>query len=205
LLKQWSNGSFRTVLRNVEYHFAKHGASVRAANIDEYMRKAISAMNERKGAGKAIEGATEFVRRFNVHGINRYVDFDTARNLVVCWSALVKPGCYEIDGRRHHIEVVVGWFDVSTADLPFAKITLKVTQNETHAFLAYPSVFVKRPDGIEYTMGIGKTIDEAVLDGVKATYNEIAKVQELVGRQLTHDDFVWMCWTPFGATPFSSD
>ena len=53
--------------------------------------------------------------------------------------------------RQVKVEKVVGWCDVWTGDLPFAKFTLRVVENVTGGYQATPNVFVKSSEGIEYT------------------------------------------------------
>jgi hypothetical protein len=87
LLARWGAGSFGDVTNNVMFHFRKHGAEVRATDVNDYMRKAIQAMESRRGRGEMVEGVTEGVRRFRVHGVNRYVDVDTILEKVISFGA----------------------------------------------------------------------------------------------------------------------
>ena len=102
--------------------------------------------------------------------------------------------------RQVKVEKVVGWYDVWTGDLPFAKFTLRVVENTTGGYQATPDVFVKSSEGIEYTGGFGSTIPEAVADAIDRFYDEIEKVAAV--DQITEEGFVWLCRTPFGPTPF---
>jgi hypothetical protein len=86
LLEQWGKGSYDDVLKNVMAHYRKHGAEVGAVDIDDYMFKGIAAMISRSGRGKPVEGFTEGVRRFAVHGTNRYVDVDTILEKVISYG-----------------------------------------------------------------------------------------------------------------------
>jgi|GEM_PF-2019214 hypothetical protein len=116
---------------------------------------------------------------------------------------MLESGWIKTRRRQVKIEKVVGWYDVWTGDLPFAKFTLRVVENESGGFQATPNVFVKSGDGIEYTCGIGSTVSEAVADGIDRFYDEIEKVTTI--DQITEDCFAWLCWTPFGATPFEPE
>ena len=71
-------------------------------------------------------------------------------NLV--WGSLMLESSW-IKTRRRQVKVekVVGWCDVWTGDLPFAKFTLRVVENVTGGYQATPNVFVKSNEGIEYT------------------------------------------------------
>lgn len=86
LLEQWGKGSYDDVLKNVMAHYRKHGSEVGAVDIDDYMFKGIAAMISRSGRGKPVEGFTEGVRRFTVHGTNRYVDVDTILEKVISYG-----------------------------------------------------------------------------------------------------------------------
>jgi hypothetical protein len=109
----------------------------------------------------------------------------------------------ETKRRKVKVERVVGWFDVWTGDLPFAKFTLKVVENVEGGFTASPNVFIKSKDGIEYTCGVGESSTEAVTDAINAFYQEIENIAPL--NEITEDAFVWLCWTPFGSEPFKLD
>ncbi len=87
LLARWGAGSFDDITKNVMYHFREHAAEVRATDIDDYMRKAVQAMESRRGRGELVEGFTSGVRRFRVHGVNRYVDVDTILEKVISFGA----------------------------------------------------------------------------------------------------------------------
>lgn len=80
-------GSFDDITKSVMYHFREHAAEVRAPDIDDYMRKAVQAMESRRGRGELVEGFTSGVRRFRVHGVNRYVDVDTILEKVISFGA----------------------------------------------------------------------------------------------------------------------
>jgi hypothetical protein len=86
LLARWGAG-FDGVTKNVMYHFREHAAEVKATDLNDYMRKAIQAMESRRGRGELVEGFTEGVRRFRVHGVNRYVDVDTILETVISFGA----------------------------------------------------------------------------------------------------------------------
>jgi hypothetical protein len=79
----WGAGSFRTPEESLRWHFQKHGAEVGAKTIEEYRRKAVEAMRARKGRGTPVLGYTGNVRRFDVHGTDRYVDIDVDNELVI--------------------------------------------------------------------------------------------------------------------------
>jgi len=136
LLARWGAGSFDDVTKNVMCHFREHAAEVKATDLNDYMCKAIHAMESRRGRGELSPRV--------------FVDF-------VCMEASKRP------------------------------------QN----------VFVKSSDGIEYTCGVGSTVSEAVADGIDRFYDEIEKVTTI--DRVTEDCFAWLCWTPFGATPFESE
>lgn len=87
LLARWGAGSFDDVTKNVMYHFRKHAAEVKATDLNDYMRKAIQAMESRRGRGELVEGFTQGVRRFRVHGVDRYVDVDTILEKIISFGA----------------------------------------------------------------------------------------------------------------------
>jgi len=100
--------------------------------------------------------------------------------------------------RKVKIERVVGWYDVWTGDLPFAKFSLKVVECVDGGFQASPNVFVKSKDGIEYTGGFGNTVAKAVLDAIDRFYDEVEKIAPI--DQISEEEFTWPCWTPCGPT-----
>ncbi len=108
----------------------------------------------------------------------------------------MESGWYNLKRRKTKVDRVVGWYDVWTGDLPFAKFTVKVIESADGGFFASPNVFVKSNDGIEYTGGVGATVQEAVLDCTNRFYDEIEKVSPI--ESITEDAFVWLAWTPFG-------
>lgn len=112
----------------------------------------------------------------------------------------MKSGWYSTDTRSFKIESVVGWYDIWTGDLPFSHFTAKVVQKVEDSFYASPNVFYKSKEGIEHTCGMGKTVDDAVISLVNNFYREIRKHRPI--EEVEESDFVWLCWTPFGATPF---
>ena len=57
-----------------------------AGTIEEYVQKAYQAMIQRRGRGVLIDGATPNVRRFDVHGTNRYVDVDVVNEVVISFG-----------------------------------------------------------------------------------------------------------------------
>jgi hypothetical protein len=116
---------------------------------------------------------------------------------------MLESGWIKTRRRQVKVEKVVGWYDVWTGDLPFAKFTLRVVANESGGFQATPNVFVKSSDGIEYTCGVGSTVSGAVRDAIDRFYDEIEKFTTI--DQVTEDCFAWLCWTPFGATPFEPE
>jgi len=116
---------------------------------------------------------------------------------------MLESGWLKTRRRQVKVEKVVGWYDAWTGDLPFAKFTLRVVENDTGGFQAIPNVFVKSDDGIEYTCGFGSTVSEAVVDAIDRFYDEIDKVASV--DQITEDRFAWLCWTPFGTTPFEPE
>jgi len=87
LLARWGAGSFDDVTKNVTYHFREHAAEVKATDLSDYMRKAIQAMESRRGRGELVEGFTQGVRRFRVHGVDRYVDVDSILEKVISFGA----------------------------------------------------------------------------------------------------------------------
>jgi hypothetical protein len=86
LLARWGKGSFPTVLEDVACHFNEHSAEVNASTIVDYMRKGIQAMISRRGRGVPVEGFSADARRFDVHGVNRYVDFDAILGQVISFG-----------------------------------------------------------------------------------------------------------------------
>jgi len=82
----WGAGSFATPEESLRWHFQKHGAEVGAKTIEEYRRKAVEAMKARKGRGTPVPGHTSNVRRFDVHGTNRYVDVDVDTGTVISYG-----------------------------------------------------------------------------------------------------------------------
>jgi hypothetical protein len=61
LLARWGAGSFDSVTENVMRHFREHAAEVKASDLNDYMRKAIQAMESRRGRGELLEGFTDGV------------------------------------------------------------------------------------------------------------------------------------------------
>ena len=112
----------------------------------------------------------------------------------------MKSGWYTTDIRSFKIESIVGWYDIWTGDLPSSQITAKVVQTVDDAFIASQNVFFKSKDGIEHTCGIGETVNESVVILINNFYREIEKHKAV--DEVEESDFVWLCWTPFGATPF---
>lgn len=92
----------------------------------------------------------------------------------------------------------MGWYDVWTGDLPFSKFTLKVVECEDGSYHASPNVFFKSNDGIEYCCGMGKTVESSIRNAITAFYEEITKHKAI--ESACESEFVWLCWTPFGAT-----
>ena len=87
LLARWGAGIFDDLTKNVMYHFREHAAEIKATNLNDYMRKAIQAMESRRGRGELVEGFIQGVRRFRVHGVDRYVDVDTILEKVISFGA----------------------------------------------------------------------------------------------------------------------
>ena len=69
------------------YHFREHAAEVKATDLNDYTRKAIQAMESGRGRGELVEGFTQGVRIFRVHGVDRYVDVDTILEKVISFGA----------------------------------------------------------------------------------------------------------------------
>lgn len=65
----------------------KSKPATRATDINDYMRKAVQAMESRRGRGELAEAFTSGVRRFRVHGVKRYVDVDTILERVISFGA----------------------------------------------------------------------------------------------------------------------
>ncbi|GGH61419.1 hypothetical protein GCM10008014_36840 [Paenibacillus silvae] len=73
-LTKWNKGSFHKVEDSAEYHFKKHGASVGAETLEQYIRKAEEfARTAKKGSTKStVSGAVEGTIRYKKNG--KYVD-----------------------------------------------------------------------------------------------------------------------------------
>lgn len=73
-LTKWNKGSFDKVEDSAEYHFKKHGASVGAETLEQYVRKAEEfARTAKKGSTKSsVSGAVEGTIRYKKNG--KYVD-----------------------------------------------------------------------------------------------------------------------------------
>ncbi|RJE91288.1 hypothetical protein D3P07_04335 [Paenibacillus sp. 1011MAR3C5] len=73
-LTKWNKGSFDTLENSAEYHFKKHGASVGAENLEQYVRKAEEfARTVKKGSTKSpVSGAVEGTTRYKKNG--KYID-----------------------------------------------------------------------------------------------------------------------------------
>lgn len=82
----WGKGSYGSAADSLSAHFAKHGGEVGAKTAEDYLRKAEAAMRQRKGRGKIVDGATPNVRRFDVHGTDRYVDVDVTNEQVISYG-----------------------------------------------------------------------------------------------------------------------
>ena len=54
LLRGWSNASQETVADSIRYHFGKHGAKVAAANVWQYLRKAVGMRRNLRGARRSV-------------------------------------------------------------------------------------------------------------------------------------------------------
>jgi hypothetical protein len=102
---------------------------------------------------------------------------------------------------RFTVDRVVGFFDVSTYDhLPFGGWTLKVIEIGSSEFRAFPNVqvFNSATKCIEHFCGIGKSIDEAILDAINMFMSEVEKQQANKPNQnLNESDFVWLNWQPY--------
>ena len=115
-------------------------------------------------------------------------------------------GWYETTSGRFKIDKVVGWYDVWThGNLPFPKITFKVVETPKGSYIASSNVYVRNNGVIEYNCGVGKDVQSAVLNGIESFYGEVEKLESSTGVKSEVSDFVWMCWTPFGAEPFTDD
>jgi hypothetical protein len=83
----WGSDSYASAEASLRDHFASHGAEVGAATIEEYLRKAEAALLQRRGRGVSVAGATINVRRFDVHGTNRYIDVDVTNNQIISFGS----------------------------------------------------------------------------------------------------------------------
>lgn len=102
------------------------------------------------------------------------------------------------------LERVIGWYDVWTVQyLPFAVFTIRVVASISGGFQASPNVVVRNSESncLEYTCGVGATVEIAVTNALSAFLGEVeAQRNNRVDRELLDEDFVWMNWTPFGET-----
>jgi hypothetical protein len=53
LVRLWSNGTFPTVAESIRYHFARHGESLLAKSVWQYLRKAGNFSNNLRNARKS--------------------------------------------------------------------------------------------------------------------------------------------------------
>jgi hypothetical protein len=102
---------------------------------------------------------------------------------------------------RFRVNPVIGFFDISThEDLPFGTWTLKVVDMGDGVFHAFPNVYVfnSATKCIEHVCGIGKSVDEAILDAINMFMFEVEKQQSNKPNQdLDESDFVWLNWQPY--------
>ena len=94
-------------------------------------------------------------------------------------------GVIRIDRVAAMLEV---WLDAS---FPFAKMKVKVLERSQGDFLAVPNLLYRDPDSgeIEYTSGLGDTVEEAVSDLLTRFVPEIRSHTKSGG--LSEADFVW--------------
>jgi len=96
------------------------------------------------------------------------------------------------------IDRVAAMFDVwSDGLLPFAMFRIKVIERGENNFLGVLNVSVQNPKtgDPEYTSGLGKTVDEALLDALESFWREVR--QNLDENQLTAANFIWSESTDF--------
>jgi hypothetical protein len=53
LVSLWSTGTFPTIAESIRYHFARHGESLSAKNVWQYLRKAGNFSNNLRNARKS--------------------------------------------------------------------------------------------------------------------------------------------------------
>lgn len=78
---RWAKGSYKSAEESLIAHFNKHGVSVGAKDVDQYLRKATNFSGQLRGASKSpIKGATPNVMRYKKLG--KFIDLDNLGNII---------------------------------------------------------------------------------------------------------------------------
>jgi hypothetical protein len=96
------------------------------------------------------------------------------------------------------IDRVAAVFDIwSDGSLPFAKFKIKVIERGQNDYLGVPNIAIRNPltGDPEYTSGLGKTIEDALVDTIRFFSREVA--QNTGGKELTIADFIWSDFADF--------
>jgi len=96
------------------------------------------------------------------------------------------------------IDRVAAVFEVwSDGTFPFAKFKVKVVERSGDGFLGIPNVAIRNQETgePEYTSGLGKTIEEALLDTLTYFAREVE--QNTGRRELSNTDFIWSAFEDF--------
>jgi hypothetical protein len=78
---RWAKGSYKSTEESLIDHYNKHGSSVGAKDVDQYLRQATQFAERLRGASKnPVDGATPYVKRYKKLG--KYIDLDTLGNIM---------------------------------------------------------------------------------------------------------------------------
>jgi hypothetical protein len=70
----------KTRIAAIGYHFREHGREVGAETIENYLWKAVASRQEKKGAGKPVDGPTPGTKRYIKQG--KYIDIEPNGEIV---------------------------------------------------------------------------------------------------------------------------
>ena len=106
----------------------------------------------------------------------------------------MQPGMMTIAGKLLRLDVVVATYDFWALEeaLPFPRFSVRVVHRPSADYQAAPNVIVRNvtTGDVEYTCGIGGSINEAVEDALSGFLKEVEKQSQI--RELAEDDFVWV-------------
>jgi hypothetical protein len=74
LIRLWSRGTFPTVAESIRYHFARHGESLSAKDVWQYLRKSAKFVNNLRNARK--KNLNDGKNRYMKNGFFVIIDLD---------------------------------------------------------------------------------------------------------------------------------